>query len=87
MYVVLYFVFDQGKVTYQITLVTREREFTFILDPFLLYHFPCSDFLSQEETVVRDKGIECLAVLCSVDGISLTDDIMPVLHKLAAAEW
>ena len=49
---------------------------------------PCAEWLAyQEETVVRDKGVECLAIFCGVEGINVQEDILPVLQRLATAEW
>jgi len=44
----------------------------------------------QEETVIRDKAVEVLGIICSLDDFTqtgLSDDIMPALKRLASAEW
>lgn len=45
----------------------------------------------QEETVIRDKAVECLACICDkshkAGNQAICDEIVNVLHRLASAEW
>lgn len=41
----------------------------------------------QEETVIRDKAVEVLGMLCTKGRINVSEEIIPVLHRLASAEW
>lgn len=41
----------------------------------------------QEETVVRDVGVEGLGKICARPEINVSEQVLPILNRLAGADW
>ncbi|CAD7969116.1 unnamed protein product [Amoebophrya sp. A25] len=53
----------------------------------LCFAAPIEWLAYQEETVIREKAIEGIKLVCRGGRVNIQQDILPILQRLASAEW